>query len=171
MKTTTNMHAVAKHGENCKLKAYPDPKTGGKPWTIFWGHTGPEVVPGMTGTQEQADATLVADIAIREAIANNAITVPVTQGQFDCIVDMIFNIGPGAKGADRDGIITLKTGVQSTFWRKLSARDYDGARAEIIKWCSPGTNVEHGLRRRRTMDIALWDGKTGEEAIALGMAV
>lgn len=170
MKASANMHGVAKHTESCKLRAYPDPKTGGKPWTWGWGSTGPDIGPDKVGTQAEADARFIDDVVKREAVANNAITVPVTQGQFDAIVDMVFNVGPGAKGV-RDGIITLKSGLQSTFWRKLSARDYNGARAEIIKWCSPGTSVEHGLKRRRTMDIALWDGKTSAEAIALGMQV
>ena len=40
--------------EGCKLTAYPDPATGGDPWTIGYGHTGNDVYPGLTITQEQA---------------------------------------------------------------------------------------------------------------------
>lgn len=170
MKASPNCYGVIQHIEGCKLKAYPDPKTGGVPWTIGWGSTGLGIERGVTWTQAQADDRLTADVEKREAIANNALTVPVTQGQFDAFVDMIYNIGPGARGA-KDGIIMLKAGVYSTFMRKLLARDYDGSRDEIIKWCSPGTNVEHGLTRRRTMDQALWDGKSAAEAIALGESV
>lgn len=170
MKSSPNLTAVVKFTETCKLAAYPDPKTGGAPWTVGWGATGDDVQQFTRWPQEVADARLAADIAQREAFVSRMVTVPLTQGQFDAIVDMVFNVGPGAKGV-KDGIFTLKSGLPSTFFRKLSALDYVGARAEIIKWCSPGTNVEHGLKRRRTMDTALWDGKSGKEAIALGMLV
>ena len=93
MKASANMHGVAKHTESCKLRAYPDPKTGGKPWTWGWGSTGPDIGPDKVGTQAEADARFIDDVVKREAVANNAITVPVTQGQFDAIVDMVFNVG------------------------------------------------------------------------------
>ncbi|EAW4242513.1 lysozyme, partial [Salmonella enterica subsp. enterica] len=32
--------ALIKTFEGCRLKAYPDPKTGGAPWTIGYGWTG-----------------------------------------------------------------------------------------------------------------------------------
>ena len=38
-----------------KFDAYPDPGTGGDPWTIGWGDTGPDVVPGLVITQAEAD--------------------------------------------------------------------------------------------------------------------
>ena len=33
--------------EGCRLEAYPDPATGGEPWTIGYGHTGPDVFPSL----------------------------------------------------------------------------------------------------------------------------
>ena len=44
--------------EGCRLTSYRD--TGGV-WTIGFGHTGPDVVEGLTITQDQADAFLAAD--------------------------------------------------------------------------------------------------------------
>lgn len=170
MKASPNCYIVIEHTESCKLKAYPDPKTGGAPWTCGWGSTGLDVRPGTVWSQDYANSRLIIDVERREAIANNALTVPMDQGQFDCFVDMIYNIGAGAKGV-RDGIITLKSGTPSTFMRKLRTLDYDGAHDQIIKWVSPGSNVERGLRRRRTMDQALWRGLDGAEAIRLGMLV
>ena len=38
---------TAKH-EGKRLKAYPDPASGGKPYTIGYGPPGQDVVPGMT---------------------------------------------------------------------------------------------------------------------------
>src|SRR5690554_3647370 len=49
--------ALIKRWEGCKLTAYPDPGTGGKPWTIGWGTTridGRAVRPGETITQARA---------------------------------------------------------------------------------------------------------------------
>lgn len=66
---TPQLIAELKRDEGLRLKAYPDPlspraKTGkgsGDPWTIGYGHTGPEVVEGLTWTDVQAEAALIAD--------------------------------------------------------------------------------------------------------------
>ena len=39
MKTSVKGREFIKGFEQLRLKAYPDPGTGGKPWTIGWGHT------------------------------------------------------------------------------------------------------------------------------------
>ncbi len=51
--------AQLKIDEGLRLKAYQD--TVGV-WTIGYGHTGPEVKPGLTWTQAQAEAALVEDV-------------------------------------------------------------------------------------------------------------
>ena len=168
MKASLNCFAVIKHFESCELKAYPDPKTGGAPWTCGWGATGPAIGPDAIWTQEQADKRLAWDVALRESDANNAITVPIEQGQFDAFVSILFNVGHGSPA--RDGIIRLKSAYPSTLLRLLNARDYDGARMQFGRWISPGSNVERGLRRRRVAEQALWRGLDAAEAIALGEA-
>lgn len=56
---------IAKLFEGCKLKAYPDPATGGVPWTIGWGSTrdrnGNPIKQGSTITQAEADALFERD--------------------------------------------------------------------------------------------------------------
>lgn len=49
--------------EGFKTEAYPDPLTGGAPWTIGVGHTGPEVHQGLVWTPQQVNAALDADIS------------------------------------------------------------------------------------------------------------
>lgn len=44
--------------EGCKLKAYPDPLSGGYPFTIGWGHAGLGIGPDTVWTQAQADLAL-----------------------------------------------------------------------------------------------------------------
>ena len=53
---------LIKHFEGCRLTAYPDPGTGGDPWTIGYGHTGPDVYLGVTITQAEADHLLKQDL-------------------------------------------------------------------------------------------------------------
>lgn len=55
------------HFEGCELNAYPDPLSGGDPWTIGYGHTGPEVHQGLVWTQDQADNQLATDISTVES--------------------------------------------------------------------------------------------------------
>jgi lysozyme len=44
--------------EGKRNHAYPDPATGGNPWTIGYGQTGPDIHPGLYWTDEQCDAAL-----------------------------------------------------------------------------------------------------------------
>jgi GH24 family phage-related lysozyme (muramidase) len=34
-----------------RFDAYPDPATGGAPWTIGWGSTGPDITKGTVWTK------------------------------------------------------------------------------------------------------------------------
>ena len=45
MKMSNEGRKVTKYFESLKLRTYPDPATGGKPWTIGYGHIGPDVYP------------------------------------------------------------------------------------------------------------------------------
>ena len=156
MKVSANGIQVAHEFEGLQLKAYPDPGSAdGKPWTIGYGHTGPEVVKGLVWTKAQADATFVADLAKFEARAAKFVTVPLTQGQFDAIV--LFDYNTGALGS-------------STLLKKLNSKDYAGAREEFKRWNKNDGQVMKGLTRRRAAEVGLWDGMSGDKAIAAGRA-
>lgn len=47
-----------KRDEGLRLHAYPDPLSGGDPWTIGYGATGPGIRKGTVWTQEQAEKRL-----------------------------------------------------------------------------------------------------------------
>ncbi len=49
-----------KTDEGCELHAYPDPLSGGEPWTIGYGATGAAIGPDTVWTQDEADADLQA---------------------------------------------------------------------------------------------------------------
>lgn len=169
MKTSADGQTVIKHFEQCRLVAYPDPKTGGAPWTCGWGTTGPDVVRGTVWTQAYADQRFAEGLEGFEDDATNAIRVPVPQGVFNAFVSILQNVGHGSPV--RDGIIRLKSNYPSTLLRKLNDGDLPGAREQWAKWVSPGSNVEHGLRKRRRSEQALFDGLNAAQAIIIGEAM
>lgn len=122
--------------EGCRLNAYPDPGTGGDPWTIGYGHTGSDVYDGMTITQEQAEQLLLQDVQRAVADVNAKLTVEVTQGEFDALVDFAFNCGCGNLNS-------------STLLKKINSGDFEGAAQEFEKWDRAAGHVMAGLLRRR----------------------
>lgn len=133
---------IIKEFEQLRLKAYPDPKTGGEPWTIGWGHTG-GVREGDVCTQAEADAWLKADVRTAEDAVNRLVKVTLSQDEFDALVSWTCNLGEG----------NLQ---KSTMLKYLNQMKYDQAADEMLKWISPGTSVEKGLRRRRDMEWKLF---------------
>lgn len=81
--------------EGERLTAYPDPLTGGAPWTVGIGHTGPEVHQGIRITPAQSAAYLEGDIDEAEADARKL--VPGFDSLNDArkcvVVSMAFNLG------------------------------------------------------------------------------
>ena len=145
---------IIKRWEGLRLKAYPDPGTGGKPWTIGYGHTR-NVKQGDTCTLDQALAWLAEDMADAYRIVDNAVTVPLTRQQRDALCSFVFNVGPGAKNV-KDGFVTLKNGKQSTLLRMLNAGNYTGAAAQFDRWNKAGGRILAGLVNRRKQEKALF---------------
>lgn len=123
--------------ESCRLMAYQD-QVG--VWTIGWGHTF-GVHEGMSCSQIEADAWLTQDEAAAIADVNTHVTVPLTQGEFDALVDFAFNLGRGALN-------------NSTLLRDLNAGDHQAAAKEFEKWDHAGGKVVAGLLRRRLAEEA-----------------
>lgn len=133
--------------EGLKLAAYPDPATGSLPWTISYGHTGPEVHQGLVWTKDQAEAALQRDIGFAEGNVNHWCTrSDLTQGEFDALVDFAFNCG--TKNLDA-----------STLLKDVNSGDFAAAAAEFEKWDHAGGKVMAGLLRRRQAEEAEFEGK------------
>lgn len=132
---------LIKSHEGLSLKAYPDPGSGGEPWTIGYGHTG-GVKRGDVITQSQADAFLRDDLRRFER-AVSRLAPNTTQNQFDALVSFAFNLGEG----------NLE---KSTLLKKHNAGDYAGAAKEFIRWNRAAGKVLNGLTRRRTEEAALY---------------
>jgi len=157
MKTSQAGKDLIKYFESCRLKAYPDPKTGGAPWTCGWGETD-GVTEDTWWTQSEADRRLEKAIEAREAMVSRYVTHAMTQGQFDAFVSLVYNVGPGS--TYRDGIFHLHPdGRLSTLARKFNDGDATGAESEWLKWISKGSSVEKGLLRRRMAELELFRGE------------
>ena len=138
---------LIKRYEGLELRAYPDPGSGGDPWTIGYGTTridGQPVVPGMTITEQEAERYLAADVAQFAKAVTRAVTVPVNQNQFDSLVSLTYNIGIGAF-------------KRSTLLRRLNAGDAPCAAAEFERWIHAGGRVMAGLVKRRKEERALFE--------------
>ena len=71
--------------EGLQLTAYPDPGSGGAPWTIGVGHTGPDVTEGMTITKDEAYDLLRKDIKSASDAVKRFVTVQLNKNQFDLL--------------------------------------------------------------------------------------
>ena len=136
--------ALLKKFEGCKLKAYRCPAGI---CTIGYGHTSaagaPEVYDGMTITQKDADDILRRDLVKFETAVFGMVHQPLTQHQFDVLVDFAYNAGVGAL-------------QKSTLLKKVNAAQFDDVPAELMKWTKGGGKVLPGLVRRRQAESAWW---------------
>jgi len=103
---------------------------------------------------KQALALLMIDIARAEADVNRLVKVPLTQGQFDALVDFTFNMGCG-KLAHSSLLAALNAGRYAAVPDQLYRADADGTQHG---WIFAGVEVEPGLVRRRQKEIELWRG-------------
>jgi GH24 family phage-related lysozyme (muramidase) len=152
---------LVKEFEGCRLTSYPDPETGGDPWTIGWGSTrhldGQPVRPGETITQAQADALLTQ----RLERDNQALASRITGwGQLNvneraALLSFTYNCGIGWYGSNGFATLTncLRRGLQS------DARELAKVPAALMLYVNPGGPSEAGLRRRRKAEGALWNAQ------------
>ena len=125
MKTSKAGITAIEAREGVRLKAYRDTKGI---LTIGVGHTSaagdPSVRAGMCITHDECDTILSRDLADCEAAVNSAVKIKITQGEFDALVSLAFNIGTGGF-------------VKSSVVKRLNAGDRKGAAAAIMMWNKP----------------------------------
>lgn len=147
--------ALIKRFEGCArlrpdglVEAYPDPGTGGDPWTIGWGATGRDHVRGgrisrgTIWTPAECDARLASDLLRYSADVAGALgEAPTSQSQFDALVSFHYNTGAIAR---------------ATLTRRHIAGDFPGAAREFARWNRAGGRVLKGLTRRRAAEAQLY---------------
>lgn len=135
---------LIKSFEGLRLNAYPDPGTGGAPWTIGYGHTGPDVYRGLKITEAQAEALLRQDLARFERGVDRLVEGAFTsQVQFDAMVSLAYNIGLG--GFQRSSVL-----------RHHRAGNKLRAAASFLMWVKAAGRTLPGLVRRRNAERKLY---------------
>jgi GH24 family phage-related lysozyme (muramidase) len=149
--------AIVKQFEGCELVAYPDPGTGGAPWTIGWGTTSindKPIQPGAIITQAQADQLLLAELQRVRARVLELLPAASSwaANQQAAIVCFTYNVGLGALGT-------------STLRQRLLAGENPSVvvREELPRWNKGGSGVMSGLVRRRAAEVALFCGASAEQ--------
>ena len=126
------------------VQAYPDPGTGGRPWTIGWGATGPGIVEGTVWTMEQCEDAL--DCHIQYFAQGLVKLSPEIKDEpdrrFAAVLSWVYNCGLGNYRI-------------STFKKRIDAKNWDGAAEECMKWNKAAGRVLPGLTRRRAAEAVL----------------
>jgi len=133
--------SLTERAEALRLVAYPDQ---GYVYTIGYGHT-LGVYKGMVITAEQAVDYLRMDIAHAVATVNTYVNVPITQNQFDSLVDFTFNVGAHAF-------------VTSSLLAAVNARNFTMAEEQFSRWVFVKGTVNAGLQNRRNAEIKEFEG-------------
>ena len=96
-------------------------------------------------TFDHARLLLGRDVAWAEEAVNDLVRPALAQGQFDCLVLFVFNVGRAAFGASH-----VRT--------RVNEGKFDAVPAELRKWINAGGKRLAGLVKRREAEIALWNG-------------
>jgi lysozyme len=154
MRPSPAAEALIKSFEGCEKKradgmieAYPDPGTGGEPWTIGWGSTGADIHKGTLWTQAEADRRFSEDLAkFALGVSRMVREFPTSQNEFDALVSFAYNAGSHALAS-------------STLLKYHMAGDKARAADEFHRWTHSGGKVMNGLIRRRTAEANLYRGR------------
>lgn len=142
MSLSTNGLNLIKSFEGLSLKACKAVNTE-KYYTIGYGHYGADVKANQTITEAEALTLLKKDCATFASAVNSAVTVGVTQNQFDAMVSLAYNIGVSAfKNSD--------------LVKFLNAGKPWAATAEIPLWRKSGGAILAGLQNRRQKEMTLF---------------
>ena len=125
--------------EGLRLRSYLCPAGV---WTIGYGSTGPDIIPGLVWTKEQAVERMERDAGISYR-ASQKLCPALDEAKIPAIADFAYNLGT-----------TRLAG--STLRRKINLGDLDGAANEFEKWVYCGGIKLNGLKIRRAAEKILF---------------
>lgn len=96
--------------------------------------------------EQRATAMLVEDVRTAEQAVARLVKVPLSQGQFDALVDFCFNLGAGQLAS-------------STLLKILNSGRYDDAAEQLLRWDIAGGRENARLKARRRAEFELWHVK------------
>jgi lysozyme len=134
---------LTKASESCELKAYPDPASGGDPWTCGWGETGPDIDKNTMFTQQQADTRFTSRMLRIGAVVDSLVKVTLTAYEKAALCDFAWNEGTHA----------LET---STLLKLLNEGKYALAADQFKDWNLAAGKIMPGLVTRRHRDFDLF---------------
>ena len=142
---------LLKRSEGFRNRVYQD--VAGLP-TIGYGHrllhseSFPDGIDSV-----QASELLAADVRDAEQAVERMVKVPLAQGQFDALVDFVFNLGAGRFAT-------------STLLKCLNTGRHDEAVKELLRWNRAGGHELPALRLRREAEVKLWKSDQPEQQAA-----
>lgn len=147
IKLIQRFEGYAKELPNGRVQAYPDPGSGGDPWTIGYGSTGPDIKKGTVWTRKQAEDRFVAHVSeFAEKVTRLLGGTATTQAQFDAMVSLAYNVGVGNLSS-------------STLLKFHKAGRYVEAANEFARWNKAAGKVMPGLIHRRAEEAKLYRGE------------
>lgn len=123
--------------EGRKLTAYQDQ---GGVWTIGYGHTGPDVVDGLTITVDQAISLLQQDLQ-RFYHLDDYISEQVNDNQYSALICLAYNIG--LRAIKMSKVLSC-------------VNDNDDPTTEWMQWNHVNGVVNAGLTNRRKAELELY---------------
>lgn len=149
--------ALIQNYEGLRTTAYK-PLNNESGWTIGYGHHSSDVYEGMVCTEAEAELLLKADIAKYEyqiEAALNADGIEVTQGMFDALVCLLFNL-QGKLLENGKRLTPIQTLIGYKLWKKMKAGDKAGAAKEFLDINKAGGVEVKGLTLRRRAEASLF---------------
>ena len=151
MKLSTTGMELLKNSEGFRSHVYLD--VAGFP-TIGYGHRLLHRDSFPNGIDEPQAANLLAcDVRDAEQAVQRLVKVPLTQGQFDALVDFCFNLGAGRR-------------IASTLLKCLNAGRYDDAAEQLLLWDHASGQECSALKARREAETELWRNAQVEQQAA-----
>lgn len=157
MKISSHAIALIQNFEGLRTTAYK-PVSSESGWTIGYGHHGPDVKKNSICTEIEAEHILKADLERVEKqviAALNADELEVTQGMFDALCSLLFNLS-GKKTKDGRWLSPIQVLTGYKLWDKMKKGDKYGASLEFLDINKAGGVVLPGLTKRRQAEQKLF---------------
>lgn len=140
--------------EGYSAKAYPDPATGGEPWTIGFGRAH-GVKPGDKTTKAQALVWLAEDMQIAQqklyGVLKPEVIDCLNDHQWSALLSFAYNVGASPSWS---------------IWKLLNGKKFDAAADQLTRFVNANGAKMQGLVNRRADEFVLFhQGDAATEAL------
>lgn len=117
-------------------------------WTVCYGHTGKDIVPGKNYTEDECKFLLDKDLKNVAWRVDKLITRPIPNETRGALYSFVYNVGSGAFS-------------RSTMLVKLNKGDVAGTCDQLRRWTYAGGKQWKGLMNRREIEreVCMWGVK------------